>query len=195
MRTFKIIAGALLLMLIGALLSPAAQADYYGARWAGTTVCVQNQVDSPAVRQAVAAAVKDMRDQTDLHVVNYGSSSCVAAGHTQIVYVVDGSYSAGWVGYTDFNGMDWGRTPGGKWTYLLRSGIVIKLNTRFDNTAGGWQHIAVHELAHAVGLGHTQHTCSSVVTQLDGCGWKVELTRTDVQGSQGYPGINTIYSW
>lgn len=188
--------GAIFAYMIGMLAAGVAKADYYGARWRGTSICVQNQVDSPAIRQEVATAVRDLRENTVLHVVNYGSSSCTAAGYKQIINVVDANYGrGGWAGTTAFGGFDWGQTAKGKWTWFMRSGVTVQLNTSYSHSALQWRHIATHELGHAVGLAHLTDTCQSVMSTRAGCEWKTKLHDRDRDGTAALPGINRIYSW
>lgn len=168
---------------------------YQGSRWRGTSVCVQNQVDNPMLRQAVYRAVQDLNATPTLHVINKGSSSCV--GYAQVIYVVDANYASTWMALTAYpTGLTWGTTKSGLSTWFHNSGMVIKLNTRLLAAypkSTTWNHVAIHELAHGVGLGHRSDTCNSVVSEvsLSSCGWSRPSLLTSVDKRT----LATVYSW
>lgn len=189
---------ALVLSLICITDADGAYAEAYGyggARWQGTTVCVHNKADSPLIRDAVYRAVKLIRDQTDMHVINMGKTTC--KGYSQVVNVVDNYYATSNVGLTTYpNGMRWGYTPNQRLaTYLYNSGVEVQFNTRFTSQfRDDWPHIAIHELSHAIlGLGHRSDTCYSVVSSksLKECNWK----RPTILQSVDLRLARTIYGW
>lgn len=167
---------------------------YGGVRWYGTTICVHNKVDSPTIRQAVADAVVTIREQTDLHVINMGKTTC--KGYSQVITVVDNYYPTTNLGIIRYpNGYRWGYTPNQKMaTWLFNSGVVLEMNTRYTSQfRKDWPHVAIHELSHGLGLGHRDDTCYSVVSSkpLSQCNWK----RPTVLQSADLRLIRTIYGW
>jgi hypothetical protein len=187
---------AALAFLVGALAGGVAKADYSGSRWRNDTICLQVVVHDPAIRQQVVNAAHNYDASTRLRVHAFGSSSCAASGYTQVIKVVDNAYgTTGWVGTTYFGGWDWGQTPRGKWTWLNRPGVEIRLNQSYANSGPGWRHVILHELGHALGLDHVTDTCDSVMSQRSGCPWRSSLYPRDIGGTTDLPGINRIYSW
>lgn len=176
-------------MLIGySVTSDAAYADvdgYSGSRWRTPTLCVQNQIRNSTIRQASYDAIVHIRNNTNVHIVNKGSSSC--SSYANVVYFRDGYYSGAFTGRYLHNGHTWGQTKSGTWTYFNNSGAVLQFNTRYKNSAYNWRHIAAHEIGHALGLDHRDGYCLSVMAT--GCAWKDRMQTIDIRT------VNTIYGW
>lgn len=160
-----------------------ASADYHGARWRGTSICVQNQISDPVIRQSLYEAIVQYRDKTSLHIINKGSSSC--AGYSQVIYAVDNYYGrVGWNGTVYYGGFDWGKTDSGWWTWFMRSGVTVKFNQSYANNEFGWEHLTAHEFGHALGLGEEPDTCKSVMAYK--CPWLDRPQLHDYQELNGW---------
>jgi len=158
---------------------------YFGARWYNNQLCVEDRT-KPAMRPIAKAAVWDWNVNTRLTVYyRTGVGGCNA--WKQRVIIVQGDYGlTGWVGIVIKPRLRWGHTEHGNSTWLYDGPVVIKLNTSYYNTVGGWDHIITHELGHAWGLGHAS-ICKSVMAK-GACSWLTQTTTNDRQW------INVIYA-
>lgn len=192
---------ALVAMAAGLVSVSEASADYYGSRFADgrQPICVTTgKVDDGRVKDAVRRAARDWSVHTKLDVRT--RHSCAKSGFSQRINVVDKRYKTGWIGQVEVTHSWWGDAPtDGGWTAKgwtwLHDRVKIKLNlnsiTRqpFDKVLS----TATHEIGHALGLNHVEHTCNSVMTPDWDC-WRVSSTPVDRVGNRRHPGINTIYA-
>lgn len=109
--------------------------------------------------QGVSDALNQEFNPTDLSVTIYVASSCVDDDHDTCVY--DSNY-----GDNGLNGWNscWGGTIGGHPNQICTV-TWVRINEFFNPPA---KRIACHEIAHSVGLRHTQEQASCVKRTADG---------------------------
>jgi len=136
----------------------------WGTRWQGKTMCVEDHTPSNGLRVYVLPAVRDWNSNTDL-AIWYKRDVNGCSAYSQKIIVVQGNWGkTGWVGIVvGWENIRWGRTAAGHYTWMYNGPLTIRLNTYYQNTPGGWDHIITHELGHSLGMGHVTWSCQSVM--------------------------------
>lgn len=166
--------------------------SYLGFRAKTTRFCVEDRTTF-GVRSLIHQATAEIVDKTVARGgYRPGFRACTSAANThERIIVVNGRYGSGWLGTVDagpicsssrtYHCLRWGQTPAGAWTWLHTRYVVVKLNTSYRLSWGGWDHVITHELVHAMlAIRDQVSTCDSVIAH-SGCPWKRYVTAWDTK--------------